>query len=254
LGEYAAVADVLEVRGLTKSFGALRVTREVSLTLAAGEVHAVIGPNGAGKTTLIHQLSGVLLPDRGQVLLRGQNITHASPQARARAGLARSFQITSVLPEFTVLENVALSVQAHAGRAMRPWGRASADRGANASGMAALERMEMADRAHRPAGSLSHGEKRQLELAMAIAADPVAMLLDEPLAGSGPEEARRLIALLRGMKGGVAILLVEHDMDAVFALADRLTVLAEGKVIASGEPDAVRADEAVRAAYLGEDF
>jgi branched-chain amino acid transport system ATP-binding protein len=248
------VAEVLEVQGLTKSFGALRVTREVSLTLASGEVHAVIGPNGAGKTTLIHQLSGVLLPDRGRISLRGQNITRASPQARARAGLARSFQITSVLPEFTVLENVALSVQARRGRAMRPWGRAAADHAANAAGMAALDRMEMADRAHRPAGSLSHGEKRQLELAMAIAADPVAMLLDEPLAGSGPEEARRLIDLLRGMKGGAAILLVEHDMDAVFALADRLTVLAEGRVIASGEPDAVRADEAVRAAYLGEDF
>ncbi len=248
------MAEVLEVSGLSKTFGALWVTREVSLSLRAGEVHAVIGPNGAGKTTLIHQISGVLLPDRGRISLRGQNITRASPQARARAGLARSFQITSVLPEFSVLENVALSVQAREGRAMRPWGRASLDRAANARGMAALERMEMADRAQHLAGALSHGEKRKLELAMAIAAEPVAMLLDEPLAGAGPEEVPRLIALLRSIKGTVAILLVEHDMDAVFALADRLTVLAEGRVIASGPPDVVRADEAVRAAYLGEDF
>ncbi len=248
------MAEVLEAVGLSKSFGALQVTREVSLSLAAGEVHAVIGPNGAGKTTLIHQLSGVLRPDRGQIRLCGRDITRASPQARARAGLVRSFQITSVLPELSVLENVALSAQARAGRAMRPWGRADGDAVANRCGMAALERMEIADRADRFAGRLSHGEKRQLELAMAVAADPVAMLLDEPLAGSGPEEARRLIALLRGMKGGAAILLVEHDMEAVFALADRLTVLAEGRVIASGRPDEVRADEAVRAAYLGEDF
>ena len=248
------MAEVLEAVGLSKSFGALQVTREVSLTLAAGEVHAVIGPNGAGKTTLIHQLSGALRPDRGQIRLCGRDITHASPEARARAGLVRSFQITSVLPEFSVLENVAFSVQARAGRAMRPWGRANGDAAANRGGMAALERMEIADRADRLAGRLSHGEKRQLELAMAVAADPVAMLLDEPLVGSGPEEARRLIALLRGMKGGAAILLVEHDMDAVFALADRLTVLAEGRVIASGRPEVVRADEAVRAAYLGEDF
>ncbi len=248
------MAEVLHVEGLSKTFGALWVTREVSLTLAAGEVHAVIGPNGAGKTTLIHQISGVLLPDRGRISLRGRDITRARPEARARAGLARSFQITSVLPEFSVLENVALSVQAHAGRAMRPWGRAGRDREANARGMAALERMQMADRAHRPAGTLSHGEKRQLELAMAIAADPLVMLLDEPLAGAGPEEVPRLISLLRAMKGGPAILLVEHDMEAVFALADRITVLAEGRVIASGRPDAVRGDEAVRAAYLGEDF
>ena len=248
------MAEVLHVEGLSKTFGALWVTREVSLTLAAGEVHAVIGPNGAGKTTLIHQISGVVLPDRGRISLRGRDITRARPEARARAGLARSFQITSVLPEFSVLENVALSVQAREGRAMRPWGRAAADREANARGMAALERMAMADRARRLAGMLSHGEKRQLELAMAIAADPVALLLDEPLAGAGPEEVPRLIELLRGMKGGAAILLVEHDMEAVFALADRITVLAEGRVIASGQPDAVRADEAVRAAYLGEDF
>ena len=242
------------MEGLSKTFGALWVTREVSLSLASGEVHAVIGPNGAGKTTLIHQISGVVLPDRGRISLRGRDITRASPEARARAGLARSFQITSVLAEFSVLENVALSVQAHEGRAMRPWGRAGLDREANARGMAALERMAMADRAGRLAGTLSHGEKRQLELAMAIAADPIALLLDEPLAGAGPEEVPRLIELLRSMKGGAAILLVEHDMEAVFALADRLTVLAEGRVIASGRPEDVRADEAVRAAYLGEDF
>lgn len=248
------MVEALEVQGLSKAFGALAVTRDVTLSLTSGEVHAVIGPNGAGKTTLIHQLSGVLAPDRGQVRLRGRDITRAKPEARARAGLVRSFQITSVLLDFTVLENVALAAAARAGRAMRPWGWAAADRSAQARGMAALERMQMADRAQHQAGTLSHGEKRQLELAIAVAADPHVMLLDEPLAGSGPEEARRLIELLRSMKGGAAILLVEHDMDAVFALADRITVLAEGRVIASGAPEAVRANEAVRAAYLGEDF
>lgn len=248
------MVEALEVQGLSKAFGALAVTRDVTLSLTSGEVHAVIGPNGAGKTTLIHQLSGVLAPDRGHIRLRGRDITRAKPEARARAGLVRSFQITSVLLDFTVLENVALAAAARAGRAMRPWGWAAADRSAQARGMAALERMQMADRAQHQAGTLSHGEKRQLELAIAVAADPHVMLLDEPLAGSGPEEARRLIELLRSMKGGAAILLVEHDMDAVFALADRITVLAEGRVIASGAPEAVRANEAVRAAYLGEDF
>ena len=244
---------VLEVRALRKSFGALVVTDGVSLTLRPGTIHAVIGPNGAGKTTLIHQIFGTLRPDAGAIVLGGADITHLAPHRRARRGLARSFQITSVLPEFSVVENAMLAVLGGHGtvfRFVRPMAREAALRD---RAMAVLGRVGLEERPAVLAGALSHGEKRQLELALALAAEPRVMLLDEPLAGAGPEEAARLIGLLGTLRRDCAIILVEHDMDAVFQLADDISVLAQGRVIAHGPPAAIRADAAVRAAYLGED-
>ncbi|MCQ4159111.1 ABC transporter ATP-binding protein [Roseomonas sp. GC11] len=247
------MAPLLELRGLSKSFGALAVTRGVSLAVAPGEIHAVIGPNGAGKTTLIHQISGTLRPDAGQVLFRGQDVTALDLPARARLGLARSFQITCIIPGFTALANVALAVQARSGSSFRFFRRAEAEEALNAPARAALERVGLGHRAGAVAGTLSHGEKRQLELAIALASAPSLLLLDEPLAGAGPEETARLVALLRALRGDYAILLVEHDMQAVFALADRISVLVYGQLIASGTPEEIRAHPEVRAAYLGED-
>lgn len=243
----------LALKGLAKSFGALKVTNGVDLTIAPGELHALIGPNGAGKTTLVHQISGTLKPDSGAILFGGQDITRLSPQARARAGLARTFQITSTIASLSALENVALGVQAHSARPLSLFRDAASDEALNGPAWDALEAVGLAERAHAPAGSLSHGEKRALEIAMALTLQPKLILLDEPLAGVGHEEGERLIALLNSLKGRFAMLLVEHDMSAVFALADRVTVLVYGGVIASGAPAAVRADPAVRQAYLGEE-
>jgi branched-chain amino acid transport system ATP-binding protein len=245
---------LLEIQDLRKSYGALQVTNGVNLSVAAGTIHAVIGPNGAGKTTLIGQIFGAIRPDSGHIRLAGRDITALAPHRRARLGLARSFQITSVLPEFSVLENVALAVQGSHGSAFRFVRATHNEARLNEPAMAGLARVGLSARAHDLARALSHGEKRQLELAMALVADPRVMLLDEPLAGAGPEEAARLIALLDGLRGLCAILLVEHDMDAVFQLADTISVLAQGSVIATGTPAEIRADPAVRAAYLGEDF
>lgn len=247
------MSALLELRGLSKRFGGLAVTQDVSLSLALGEVHALIGPNGAGKTTLIHQVSGTLAPDAGQVLFLGEDVTGLGLAQRARRGLARSFQITCLLPDFSALENVALAVQARAGSSFRFFRPARNEAALNARAMAALEEMGLGARAHQPAAALSHGEKRQLELAIALAMEPRVLLLDEPLAGTGPEEAERLIRLLSALKQRFGILLIEHDMPAVFALADRISVLAQGRVIASGTPEAIRADAQVRAAYLGDD-
>jgi branched-chain amino acid transport system ATP-binding protein len=240
----------LSLRGLDKRFGAVTVADRVSLDVPAGTIHAVIGPNGAGKTSLINLVSGLIRADAGAVLLDGRDITGLSLRQRARRGLLRSFQITAILPEFTVLENVALAAQSPA------WGfvRAAArDAALNHAAMAELERCGLAARADHPAGALSHGEKRQLEIATALAGRPRVLLLDEPLAGAGTEETARLLDLLRGLRGDCAIVLVEHDMAAVFALADTISVLVYGRVIATGPPEAIRADPAVRAAYLGED-
>lgn len=244
---------VLRLERLRKRFGGLTVTDEVSLDLAPGEIHAVIGPNGAGKTTLIHLVSGVLRPDAGRVLVGGQDVTALPVPRRARLGLARSFQVSSVLQGFSALENVALAVQARRGSSFRFLRPAAGEAALNAEAMAALEQAGLGARAAVPAGALSHGERRQLELAIALAMAPRLLLLDEPLAGAGPEETERLVGLLSGLKGRYAILLVEHDMQAVFALADRISVLAQGRVIAHGTPEAIRADAAVRAAYLGEE-
>lgn len=243
----------LALKGLAKSFGALKVTNGVDLVIAPGELHALIGPNGAGKTTLVHQISGTLKPDAGAILFGGQDITRLPPQARARAGLARTFQITSTIASLSALENVALGVQAHSAHPLSLFGEAANDSTLNTPAWEALEAVGLAGRAHAPAGSLSHGEKRALEIAMALTLQPKLILLDEPLAGVGHEEGERLIALLNSLKGRFAMLLVEHDMSAVFALADSVTVLVYGGVIASGEPAAVRADPAVRQAYLGEE-
>ncbi|MBK1659415.1 ABC transporter ATP-binding protein [Paracraurococcus ruber] len=244
---------ILRLDGLRKRFGGLAVTDDVTLLVAPRGLHAVIGPNGAGKTTLIHQVSGTLRPDAGRIWFEGRDVTALPMHRRARLGLARSFQITSVLPGFSVLENVALAVQARQGSSFRFMRPAASEARLNAAALAALERMGLAARAAVPAGALSHGEKRQLELAIALALEPRLLLLDEPLAGTGPEEAERLIGILSTLKRDHAILLVEHDMQAVFALADVISVLVYGKVIATGAPDAIRADPQVRAAYLGED-
>lgn len=244
---------LLSVQNLCKTYGALKVTDDVCLSVEPGELHAIIGPNGAGKTTLIAQLSGQLACDRGQVLFGGEDITALAMPARVRRGLSRSFQITSILPGFTVQENVATAVQAREGSSFRFFAPVAREAGLNDQAMAALQRVGLQDRAAQRAGSLSHGEKRQLELAIALATRPRLLLLDEPLAGTSGAEAERLIGVIASLKGEVTVLLIEHDMDAVFALADRISVLVYGRVIATGTPEAIRADAQVRAAYLGED-
>jgi branched-chain amino acid transport system ATP-binding protein len=244
---------LMRVERLRKSYGALVVADDVTLDIGAGELHAVIGPNGAGKTTLVDQISGLSAPDAGRVVLRGEDITALPLHERVRRGLARSFQITSILPGFSVLENVALAVQARSGSSFRFFGNAAREPILNEAAMQVLHLVGLGDRAGMPAGILSHGEKRQLELAAALATGPQLLLLDEPLAGTGHEESARIVELLRALKGRYAILLIEHDMEAVFALADRITVLVYGRVIATGAPEAVRADPDVRSAYLGEE-
>ena len=244
---------LLETAGLTKRFGGLVATGEVSLSVAPGEIHAVIGPNGAGKTTLIGQLSGELKPDSGAIRFAGADISRLGPARRAALGIARSFQITSIFREFTTLDNVALAIQARAGHSFRFWRAARQDASLRDPAFAALGVVGLAGRADLPAGSLAHGEKRALELAMALATGPRLLLLDEPMAGMGPEESASMVRLLAGLKGRFSIVLVEHDMDAVFALADRITVMVYGRVIASGGPAAIRADPEVRRAYLGEE-
>ncbi|HJQ58634.1 MAG TPA: ABC transporter ATP-binding protein [Vineibacter sp.] len=243
---------MLEVDRLVKRFGGLVATDSLSLDVRDGEVHALIGPNGAGKTTAIAQLSGFLRPNSGRVTFAGRDITDLPPAARVRLGLARSFQITSVLRDFTALDNVALAEQARQGHSFRFWKAARGDASLRDPGRAILDEVGLAHRADTPAAMLSHGEQRQLEVAMALACDPRLLLLDEPMAGMGPEESARMVALLRGLRGKRTMLLIEHDMDAVFALADRITVLVYGRALATGTPDEIRANPEVRVAYLGE--
>jgi branched-chain amino acid transport system ATP-binding protein len=245
---------VLRIEGLSKNFGGLRVTDDVTLDVLPGELHAVIGPNGAGKTTLINQISGLLAPDAGRILFGGEDVTRMPVHARAARGLARSFQITSILPRFSVLENVALAVQAHSGTSFRFFGRAADEEALNEPALSALAQVGLAERAGVAAGELSHGEKRALELAIALAMEPKLLLLDEPMAGTGRDETERLIAALRALKGRFPMVLVEHDMNAVFALADRISVLIYGRILASGTPAQVRADPQVVTAYLGDEM
>jgi len=245
---------VLRLEHLHKSFGGLLVIDDLSLEVRPGELHAIIGPNCAGKTTLINQISGLIVPDAGRVLFAGRDITALPAHARAAAGLARSFQVTSILPGFSALENVALAVQARSGSSLSIFGRAAEEEELNAPALAALGEVGLAPRAHVPAAQLSHGEKRALELAIALAMAPKLLLLDEPMAGTGREETARLVSLLRGLKGRFPMVLVEHDMTAVFALADRISVLIYGRVLASGTPQEVRADPNVAAAYLGDEM
>jgi branched-chain amino acid transport system ATP-binding protein len=246
-------SPILEVRGLSKSFGALRASDGIDLEVCEGETHAIIGPNGAGKTTLVGQLAGGIRPDRGKVRFAGQDVTRLAAAARARRGLARSFQVTSIYPEFSALENVMLAVQAHAGHSFRFWKRAREDAALRLPAQAILGQVGLTARADAPAANLAHGEQRVLEVAIALASNPRLMLLDEPVAGMGVEETRRMIDFLAGLKGGKTIVLVEHDMDAVFSLADRISVLVFGRIIATGTPQEIRANPEVRRAYLGEE-
>src|SRR5690349_16076567 len=227
---------VLCLDDLHKNFGGLTVTDGVDFEVGEGELHAVIGPNGAGKTTLINQISGLLAPDAGRILFEGRDVTALPAHARAAAGLARSFQITSILPGFSALENVALAVQARSGTSFSFFRPAAAEETLNAPARAALAQVGLAERADVAAGALSHGEKRALELAIALAMEPKLLLLDEPMAGTGHDESTRLVEALRALKGRFPMVLVEHDMGAVFALADRISVLIYGRILASGTP------------------
>jgi branched-chain amino acid transport system ATP-binding protein len=244
---------VLATHDLQKSFGALKATDGVSLDLRPGEIHALIGPNGAGKSTLIAQICGALAPDAGRVTLMGRDVTRLDVAARARAGLARSFQISQLAMEDTVLENAALGALGASGRPWRLWRPVTRDAGLLDRAQAALARAGLADMGARRTSELSHGARRQLEIAVALTLAPRAFLLDEPMAGLGAEGSARLTGLLDGLRAEAPILLVEHDMDAVFALADRISVLASGRILATGTVDEIRADSAVRAAYLGEE-
>ncbi|MCY1315271.1 Lipopolysaccharide export system ATP-binding protein LptB [compost metagenome] len=245
---------VLRLDHMRKSFGGLHVTDGVSLAIRPGEMHALIGPNGAGKTTLIHQISGLILPDSGSVVFCGMDVTGAEPSTRARCGLARSFQITSIFPGFTALENVALAVQARSGSSFRFFRDAATDPAFNGPAMDALAEVNLDGRAGVLAARMSHGEKRALELAMALAMEPKLLLLDEPMAGTGPEETDRLVSVLTRLKGRFPMLLVEHDMKAVFALADRISVLIYGRILTTGTPSEVRNNPEVIAAYLGDEM
>jgi branched-chain amino acid transport system ATP-binding protein len=244
---------LLETRGLRKTFGALRATDHVDFDVRAGETHAVIGPNGAGKTTFLKQLSGELRPDSGRVRFAGEDVTTLSVPRRSHKGLARSFQITSIYRDVSALDNVALAVQAHAGHSFRFWRRAREDISLTRPARQILEKVGLEKRSNIIAANLSHGEQRQLEIAMALATRPRLLLLDEPVAGMGTDESQRMIEFLASLKGDKTIVLVEHDMDAVFSLADRISVLVYGRIIATGTPAEIRANAGVRAAYLGED-
>jgi branched-chain amino acid transport system ATP-binding protein len=246
------MVDLLRVDNLAKRFGGIVATDDLNFGVAEGELHAVIGPNGAGKTTLIAQLSGQLSPDSGRIHFAGSDISAVPMYARSALGLARSFQITSLFLDLSVLDNVALAVQAHAGHSFRFWRDARREAELRDPARAALGRVGLSARADLPASALSHGEHRQLELAMALASSPRMLLLDEPMAGLGPEESARMVTMLRELKKELTILLVEHDMEAVFALADRITVLVYGRVIATGKPEDIRSNAQVRDAYLGE--
>ncbi|MBV9457196.1 MAG: ABC transporter ATP-binding protein [Bradyrhizobium sp.] len=243
---------LLRVEKLVRRFGGILATDHVSMDVAKGELHAIIGPNGAGKTTLISQLTGHLAPDSGSVSLAGRDITHFPAYRRCALGLARSFQITSLLLDFTAADNVALAAQAHDGHSFRFFADARKERRLREAALAALQRVGLADRANVPVSKLSHGEQRELELAVALATKPQLLLLDEPMAGLGVTESARMVKLLQELRKEVTIVLVEHDMEAVFALADRISVLVYGRVIASGVPAEIRQNEEVKRAYLGD--
>jgi len=244
---------ILQVEGLIKHFGGVYAVDNVDFDILPGEIHAVIGPNGAGKTTFVAQLSGLLKPDAGKIIFDGRDVTTLSAPQRSHLGLARSFQITSIFKNFTALENVVLSIQAHAGHSFRFWRPAMQDPELIGPARKFLDEIGLGARAEFVSSNLAHGEQRQLEIAMALATGPKLLLLDEPTAGMGPEDSDRIRDFLAGLKGTYSMLLIEHDMDTVFALADRITVLVYGKAIATGTPEEIRSNSKVRAAYLGED-
>jgi branched-chain amino acid transport system ATP-binding protein len=252
MAEQRESRDLLRVEGLCKSFGGVVATDHLALTVREGEAHAIIGPNGAGKTTLLAQLAGELRPDAGRIFLDGREITGLPAHERVRIGMARSFQITNLLGTFSARDNVQVALRPRFGHSFVFLRDAAADHDLNRRAEALLGEVGLADRGDVPAGELAHGEKRQLELAMALAGEPRLLLLDEPMAGVGHGESGRMIELLLRLKGDRAMLLVEHDMDAVFRIADRITVMVGGRAIAGGEPEAIRADPDVRRAYLGE--
>ena len=244
---------MLELRRVSKRFVGVVATDDVTLEVKSGEVHALIGPNGAGKTTLISQISGTLPSDRGEIRFDGRDITHARPHERVRLGLARSYQVTSIFKRFTVLDNLALAVQARSGSSFSFWRPVAAEGGLFDEARSVAGEIGLSQKLSSIAATLAHGEQRALEVGLALATRPKLVLLDEPLAGMGPEEAQRMIALIDRVRSRVTVLLVEHDMDAVFRLANRISVLVDGRLIASGAPETIKADEQVRKAYLGDE-
>ncbi|MFT3718446.1 ABC transporter ATP-binding protein [Pseudorhodoferax sp.] len=248
------MTKILRTERLVKRFGGLVATDHASLSVRAGELHALIGPNGAGKTTLIHQLSGALAPTSGSIHFDGREVTAVPIHARVHLGLVRSYQITSVFKRLSVLDNLALAVQARDGSSLRFWRPARAERARYEAAAAVAARVGLDPHLGRIAGALSHGEQRQLEVGLALALNPKLLLLDEPMAGMGPDESERMVALLQSLRGEVTMLLVEHDMDAVFRLADRISTLVFGKVIATGTPDQIRENPDVKRAYLGDEL
>ena len=247
------MSSLLKLSGLHKSFGGLRVTDDVNLSIEWGSIHALIGPNGAGKTTLINQITGELAPDAGKIWLQGMDVTHWSIAKRARAGIGRSYQINSLIPSFTVLQNLLLAVQAARGHNFYFFKPVTQDTLLVEKAQQMLELVGLTGTEARIAGALSYGQQRQVELAMAMASEPALLLLDEPMAGLGPTESEKMIELLMRLKSHYGMLLVEHDMGAVFALADVVSVLVYGKVIVCDAPQVVRTSSLVREAYLGEE-
>jgi len=246
-------APLLHVDNLVKRFGGLAATDHATLQVKPGEIHALIGPNGAGKTTLIHQISGALAPDEGRIVFDGADLTHTAMHQRARLGLVRSYQITSVFTRLSVQDNLALAIQAGEGSSFQFWQAARSEHARYARAAEMAERVGLQAQLMQPAGALSHGEQRQLEVGLALATSPKLMLLDEPMAGMGPDESERMVQLLQSLRGHTTLLLVEHDMDAVFRLADTISVLVSGQVIACGTAEQIKNDAAVKRAYLGDD-
>ncbi|MDR0252062.1 MAG: ABC transporter ATP-binding protein [Brucellaceae bacterium] len=244
--------SILDIKNLCKSFGGLKATDDVCLDLRKGEIHALIGPNGAGKSTLIGQIAGTIRQDSGTIRFDGQDISTLPVMQRAQMGLGRTFQVSSLMPEFSALRNVMLALQARQGSSFRFWKPVMKDAALKEEAATVLRRVRLADRMHIPSAELSHGERRQLEIAIALALRSKALLLDEPMAGMGPEGSKQLTAFLDELRHEVPILLVEHDMDAVFALADRISVLVYGRIVASGTVAEIRSNALVREAYLGE--
>lgn len=247
------MTPLLTIKDLVKRFGGLVATDHANLTIREGEIHALIGPNGAGKTTLIHQISGTLQPDAGSIVFRGEDVTRMPMHTRVGLGLARSYQITNIYKGFSVLDNVALAVQARTGTSMSFFRPVDRERETFDQARGVVDRIGLAHRMNALASNLAHGEQRQLELGLALATNPKLLLLDEPMAGMGPEESEAMVKLVSSLRGQVTMLLIEHDMDAVFRLADRISALVYGHVIATGTPDEIRKDPKVRKAYLGEE-
>jgi branched-chain amino acid transport system ATP-binding protein len=245
---------MLELREVCKRFGGVVATDHVSLRVAAGEIHALIGPNGAGKTTLVNLISGGLPIDAGDMLFEGRSLQDLAPHQRVLAGLARSYQITSIFRGMSVLDNLALAVQARSGSSFSFFRDVTDERALFEEALSIAQEVDLAEKAHAQAATLAHGEQRALEVGLALATQPRLVLLDEPMAGMGPEESKRMVALIERIRARVTVLLVEHDMDAVFRLADRISVLVNGRVIATGTPEAIKADAEVRRAYLGDEW